>query len=291
MKYVCARGSRQGGRAHNEDRVAVAERDSAVLMILGDGLGGHKGGALASETLCKVAVNAFRAVRSPFIKDPSSFLAFVAFQTHQTLKQLGPTLNPPIEPRTTCVLCLVQKGCAYWAHVGDSRLYHFHNGRLVRRTQDHTTVDVFRERGILDEMETRAHPEKSHLLACLGGRHEPTVSLSAETPLKTGDLLLLCSDGVWEALKTEEVAQSLSHPVLESGLADLLLEAENRRQKAADNISAIGLRWQDEPAAPLGLAPQARQITAQEFWEEGQKLALSNKLKKLKTSAKAPPRS
>jgi len=290
MKYVCARGSRQGGRARNEDRVAVAERDSAVLMVLGDGLGGHKGGGIASKTLCQVATNAFRAVRSPLIQDPSSFLAFVAFQTHQTLKLLGKKLTPPIEPRTTCVLCLVQNGCAYWAHVGDSRLYHFHRDTLVERTQDDTTVDAFQKRGILNEAESRAHPEKSHLLACLGGHHEPTVSLSAETPLKTGDLLLLCSDGVWEALEAKELTRALSHPVLESGLADLLLEAENRRQEAADNISAVGLRWQDRSATPMGLAPRARQITAQTFWDEGQKLAMNNRLKELKTPPK-PPRS
>ena len=288
MKYVCARGSRQGGRANNEDRVAVAERDQAVLMVLGDGLGGHKGGGIASETLCRVALNAFRAVRSPLIKDPSSFLAFVVFQAHETLKQLGKKLTPPIEPRTTCVLCLVQKGCAYWAHVGDSRLYHFHHNTLVGRTQDHTTVDAFRERGILDERESRSHPEKSHLLACLGSRHDPTVRLSAETPLKTGDHLLLCSDGVWEALETREMTRALSRPVLENGLADLLLEAENRQQKAADNISAVSLRWQDISGVPLGLAPHARTLTAQAFWDEGQKLAMTQKLRDLKLPPKTP---
>ncbi len=279
MKYVYAYGSRQGGRTHNEDRVAVAERDQAIFMVLGDGLGGHKGGGLASETLCRVAINAFRAVRSPLIQDPSNFLALVAFQAHQSLRGLGKKLPAGVEPRTTCVLCLVQNGCAYWAHVGDSRLYHFRHDALAERTHDHTVVDDLQARGILDEQESRAHPAKSQLLACLGGRSDPTVSLSAETPLKTGDLLVLCSDGVWEAMETREFARALAHPVLESGLTDLLLEAENRGHGVSDNLSAISLRWQDASASALGLAPRARRLTAEAFWSEGQKLAVHNKLR------------
>ncbi len=280
MKYVYAYGSRQGGRAHNEDRVAVAERDQAIFMVLGDGLGGHDGGELASETLCRVAINAFRAVRSPLIQDPSNFLALVAFQAHRSLRQLAKRLPGDVEPRTTCVLCLVQNGCAYWAHLGDSRLYHFHHDTLAARTQDDTIVDDFQARGILDERESRSHPRKSQLLACLGGCDEPTISLSAETPLRTGDLLVLCSDGVWEAVETHELARTLAHPVLESGLTDLLLDAENRGRGASDNISAISLRWQDTSAPALGLAPRARRLTAEIFWSEGQKLAVHNKLRK-----------
>jgi len=260
----------------------MVERSSAVLMVLGDGLGGHKGGEVASITLCQVAAQAFRAVRSPLIQDPSNFLAFVAFQAHQALKALGRKLEPPTEPRTTCVLCLVQEGLAYWAHVGDSRLYHFHHDQLISRTQDDTTVDIFRRRGILDEGESRTHPDKNQLLACLGGRDEPTVNLSAETPLKTGDVLLLCSDGVWEASEAQEIGRALTHPVLENGLANLLLGAENRHLRAADNISAVCLRWQDAPAKPQLGPKNARRLTAADFWKEGQKLALNRKLKALK---------
>ncbi len=286
MKYVCAQGSRQGGRGANEDRVAIVERDNAALLVLGDGLGGYRGGALASATLCQVAIKAFRAVRGARIEDPSNFLALVIFQTHQALKRLGPRLNPPIEPRTTCVLCLVQEGCAYWAHVGDSRLYHFRYDALVSRTRDDTVVDTFRERGILDERESRAHPDKSRLLACLGGRQEPLVRLSSEVPLRTGDLVLLCSDGVWEALETHEQARLLAHPVLESGLSDLLAAAENRRQKAADNISAAALRWQDAPAKALGRAREARSVSARDLWNEGRERAARARMKALKDAGR-----
>ncbi|WP_298137168.1 protein phosphatase 2C domain-containing protein [Acidiferrobacter sp.] len=291
MKYICAQGSRQGGRAYNEDRVAIAERDSAVLMVLGDGLGGHQGGAMASATLCQVAVRAFHAVRSPRIEDPPHFLALIMFQVHRTLRDLGRRRAPPIEPRTTCVLALVQEGCAYWAHVGDSRLYHLRNQAVISRTQDDTTIETFRERGILDDKESLAHPDKSRLLACLGGRQDPIIHLSAETALRAGDTLLLCSDGVWEAASNVEIPRALAHPVLENGLADLLLAAENRRRKAADNISAAALRWQDQPGRPTGIAACARRLTARAFWEEGRSLIVGRKLDEIRGAPKkVPPR-
>lgn len=286
MRYVCAHGSRQGGRAYNEDRVAIAEREGAVFMVLGDGLGGHKGGAMASATLCEVAVRAFRAVRSARIEDPSHFLAFVLFQAHHALKGLGRRLDPPIEPRTTAVVALVQDGCAYWAHIGDSRLYHLHRDGAISRTHDDTTIAIFRERGILNDAESRAHPEKSRLLACLGGREEPIIHLSAEAALRPGDMLLLCSDGVWEALSDREIARVLGHPVLENGLADLLLAAEDRRLKAADNISAAALRWQDRAGCPTGLANAARLLTAAAFREQGRRLILARKLEDIRGAAK-----
>ncbi len=289
MKYTCAQGSRQGGRAHNEDRVAVAERDGAVLMALGDGLGGHKGGEVASATFCRVATQAFRAVRTTRILDPSNFVALIMFQAHHALRELGKRLGPSVEPRTTGVLCLVQDGCAYWGHIGDSRLYHFRDRKLLTRTQDDTTIDVFRTRGILSEAESLAHPDKSRLLACLGGRSDPTVSLSAETPLKTGDTLLLCSDGVWEALPPARIASLLADPVLENGVADLLLAAETRRAQAADNISGAALRWEDRAGVALGLAPGPRRLDAKGFWEDGRKLIVERKVRALTAASKKDP--
>lgn len=280
MKYLCARGSRQGGRPSNQDRVAIATRENAVLMVLGDGLGGHKGGEIAAETLCHVALQAFQAVRTPLIRDPSSFLAFAAFHAHERLRQLGQRFSPPIEPRTTCVLCLVQSGRAYWVHIGDSRLYHFHHGQLAGRTRDDTTVDAFRERGILDESEGRHHPDKSRLLACLGASTDPVLNLGAETLLGLGDTLLLCSDGVWETLGTAEIVHFLAQPVLDFGLNDLLLAAETRHPGRADNISAVALRWQEPIAATTGRTGGARTITARQLWAEGQQLAVTKKLQR-----------
>ncbi len=278
MDYVCAQGSRQGDRESNQDRVAIAERQNAVLMVLGDGLGGYRGGEIAAEMLCRCAIRAFRQIKTPIITDPSNFLAMTIFQAHFAIKQMGPRMQPPMKPRTTCVVCLVQEGCAYWAHVGDSRLYHYRHSQLVNRTRDDTEVDLLRERGILSDTEARAHPDKSRLLRCLGS-HDPVVTLSAETVLQPGDTLLLCSDGAWETLGRDEIPRFLGQPMLDGGLSDLLAAAEARHEGHSDNVTAAALRWQGARGVAAGRAPQGRSLTAKAFWEQGQRLAMAQRTK------------
>jgi serine/threonine protein phosphatase PrpC len=261
MKYQLAYHSLAGGRATNQDRIVCVERDNAVLMVLADGLGGHEGGALAAEILTRTAQHAFESVRQPLITKPSAFLTLTIMQAHKTIVARGAAMNPPLTPRTTCVLCLVQDGYAYWAHVGDSRLYHFRGGQVLSRTLDHTVTEQMHLDGVISEEEMRRHPDKSRLLKALGGSHPPTISLGEETPLMPGDALLLCTDGLWEALTAEDLGRHLKAASLEEAVEEMLFAAETRMRQNADNLSAIGLRWEDAPTTALPLqshgAPEA----------------------------------
>ncbi len=253
MKYQLGSYSLAGGRATNQDRIVCAERDNAVLLVLADGLGGHAGGALAAEILTQTAQYAFEAVRQPLITKPSAFLALTILQAHKAIFAQGQMRTPPITPRTTCVLCLVQNGYAYWAHVGDSRLYHFRDGQVLSRTHDHTVTEQLHLGGLLNEEEMKRHPEKARLLKAVGGPHTPAVSLGAETALRRDDVLLLCTDGLWEAMSAEELFGFLKSPALDEGVEEMLLAAEGRMQERADNLSAICLRWQEGVTSTLPL--------------------------------------
>jgi serine/threonine protein phosphatase PrpC len=257
MKYQLAYHSLAGGRATNQDRVVCAERDNAVLMVLADGLGGHEGGALAAEILTQTALHAFEAVRQPVITKPSAFLALTIMQAHKTIFARGHAQVPPISPRTTCVLCLVQNGYAYWAHVGDSRLYHFRNGQVLSRTLDHTVTEQMHIDGLLSEEEMKRHPGKARLLMAVGGPRTPSISLGEETALHRNDVLLLCTDGLWEALSAEELFGFLKPSMLDEGVEEMLLAAENRMKRRADNLSAVCLRWQDNVTNTLPIQSQA----------------------------------
>ena len=257
MKYQLASHSLAGGRATNQDRIVCAERDNAMLLVLADGLGGHEGGALAAEILTQSAQYAFEAVRQPAITKPSAFLALTIMQAHKAVYARGQAQVPPITPRTTCVLCLVQNGYAYWAHVGDSRLYHFRNGQVLTRTHDHTVTEQLRLDGLLSEEEMKRHPEKARLLKAVGGPHTPAVTLGEETVLQRGDSLLLCTDGLWEALSAEALFGYLKYPSLDEGVEEMLLAAEHHMKERADNLSAIGLRWQDGVPDSLPLQTSA----------------------------------
>lgn len=246
MKYEIAEYSLRGAREQNQDAIGYAERGNSVLLVLADGLGGHVGGELASELLVQAVIHAYQSVKQPLITQPSAFLALAILHAHRAINSMGKAQNPPIEPRTTCVLCLVQDGYAYWAHVGDSRLYLLRNNKVIRRTKDHTMIEQLRQEGVLSETEMQTHPEKSRMLRCVGGPREPLVTLGEETALMPGDVLLLCTDGLWEALPSEEICDYMGRRNLEDAVVDMLLAAETRMDDNSDNISATCLRWNDE---------------------------------------------
>jgi len=253
MKYQVAHYSLPGARPINQDRVMVVERHNAVLMVLADGLGGHTGGEIAAEMLCQHLLRLFQAVRQPLIDKPSAFLALGILQAHNAIVARGRLIGPPMSPRTTCVACLVQNGYAYWAHVGDSRLYHFRHAQLLARTQDHSTIEQLHQDGLLNEEEMVSHPQKNRLLKCLGGVQKPSITLGRETMVQRDDVLLLCTDGVWEAHPTDKLARYMQLDALEQAVEEMLLDAEKKMRAACDNISAICLRWEEEAPTTLPL--------------------------------------
>lgn len=278
MKYELASLSAVGGRSNNQDRIAHAERENAVLMVVADGLGGHAGGDLAAEALTQTAVNAFHRIKQPLITQPSAFLALTILQSHNAIIQYARAHDPDLLPRTTCVLCLVQDGYAYWAHVGDSRLYHFRGDKLLTRTLDHTATERLREDGVITEEEMLSHPEKSRLLKCVGGPQKPSISIGGETPLQRGDTLLLCSDGVWEAFAENELGRYLDYDSLDEGIEEMIIEAEHRRREACDNMSAVCLRWRDHAPRNLPLqANPALNVDQEALWEIAKNKMLAQK--------------
>ncbi len=246
MKYQIADYSVRGSRDMNQDRIGFAERGNSVLLVLADGLGGHAGGELASELLVQAVIHAYQSIKQSMITQPSAFLALAILHAHRAINAMGKAQTPPIQPRTTCVLCLVQDGYAYWAHVGDSRLYLFRNNSVMQRTKDHTIIERLRQEGVLSDKEMQDHPEKNRLLRCIGGPREPSITLGEETVLMPGDILFLCTDGLWESLPVDDIQQYLNQMDLEDAVVDMLLAAETKMKGSSDNISATCLRWEDE---------------------------------------------
>jgi serine/threonine protein phosphatase PrpC len=289
MKYQLGFHTLRGARPTNQDRIAYAERDNAVLMVLADGLGGHKGGDIAAEVLTNTVIRGYQNIKQPVISEPSVYLALSILQAHKAIIQYAEKLAPDMQPRTTCVLCLVQNGYAYWAHVGDSRLYHFRNNILLRRTYDHSTIEKLHREGVLSEDEMSTHPNKGRLLKCVGGHNEPTISLGEETRLLAGDTLLLCTDGLWAAFRPEELIPYLLYPSIDEGVEDMLHDAEEKMQQASDNLSAICLRWEDKAAHGQPLEnSKATDVDHKTLWEKAKTKTLKQKVKEkaVKTNKK-----
>jgi serine/threonine protein phosphatase PrpC len=121
-------------------------------------MGGHADGALAAETAQKLLVEAFWHTPQPLF-DPLGFLHLTLGRVHEAVVKLGAALPLEQRPRATCAVCLVQGDSAYWAHVGDSRVYHVRAGQVAERTRDHSHVEFLIREGLITEEQAQAHPD------------------------------------------------------------------------------------------------------------------------------------
>ena len=245
MQIETADVSLIGHREENQDRVAVADAEQSVLLVAIDGMGGHAEGARAAETALTALLEAFWQTPHP-IFDPFGFLHLSLGRAHEEVVKLGAGLGVEARPRATCAVCLIQDSAAYWAHVGDSRVYQLRQAQVLERTRDHSHVEVLLREGLITENEVHGHPMRNYVECCLGGDAAlPEMSISARRLLKTGDVLLLCTDGLWANLKDQDLvrfAQTAGKPLRDS-LNDLGTQAVSASAPYSDNASAAALRW------------------------------------------------
>lgn len=243
MKFTIYQDSRQGTRRDNQDRVAHAYSRDALLMVVADGMGGHAHGELAAQLAARALIENFRAAAAPRIARPAVFLEDALHRAHALINDYASCHHLPDTPHTTCVVALVQDGVATWAHTGDSRLYFIRESELVARTQDHSAVAQLVREGLLDATQTATHPERNKVTNCLGGFIPPEVDISPAHLLDDGDILLLCTDGVWGPLADAELVALLEAQPLDQATLTLMSEAERRSGLNCDNLSLIALRW------------------------------------------------
>jgi len=124
-----------GNRQENQDRIELISHPESTLMICVDGMGGHSNGARAAEIVVDTLGESFTGIARP-VFDPQGFLAMSLAYAHDRVVDIGMQQHVDHRPRATCAICLVQDGSAYWAHVGDSRIYQIRNGKIVQRTRD-----------------------------------------------------------------------------------------------------------------------------------------------------------
>lgn len=244
-----------GDRQEQQDRVAIfahSRAKGAVLATLADGMGGHTGGALAAEQVLHSAEQNFEST----IPGPDSgreMLRSAIRDAHVGIKLSRYTSEQ--DPHSTACLLLVQAGRADWAHCGDSRLYHFRNGRRISRTVDHSYVMDLVQKGFLTPAQAEQHPNKNVLVSCLGDEEHPRVQTGEATPLVPGDCFLLCSDGIWAYFTDEELGRILKDYAPRQAAEVMINTARIRAQGRGDNCSLaiVRLREADKPPPlPLG---------------------------------------
>jgi len=234
-----------GDREDNQDRVTVSAAEQAALLVVIDGMGGHSDGSRAADTALKSLLESFRQTSLPMF-DPLGFLHMALSRAHDDVAKLGNGQTIDTRPRATTAVCLVQEGAAFWAHIGDSRVYHMRHGKILERTRDHSHVELLLREGKITEDELPTHPMRNFVECCLGGDPAiPEMTVSGRHVLQPGDVLLLCTDGIWANLRDSDIAGFFreDNQELRAWLEALGRRAVQASAPFSDNSTAAVLRW------------------------------------------------
>ncbi len=233
--------SRRGGRNHNDDYCGYIKSQSGLFLALADGLGGYTGGQNASRIAVAAALSV--AAQSEKGSDPEIIVG-KAMRAAQSAVLQEQNENPELaHMRTTMsALSITSEGKANYAHVGDSRIYIFRDGDILRRTLDHSVPQLLVSSGKMEEEKIRSSVNRNQLLHSLGDEKDEEVEYGADIVLKSGDAILLCSDGFWQyvyegdILATLKWAPTAKRWVLK--MEDILYDA-TADKSGNDNYSAL----------------------------------------------------
>jgi serine/threonine protein phosphatase PrpC len=222
-------------RRDNEDS-AFAQ---APLFVVADGMGGAQAGEVAS----RLAVDTFAEELPPAGPGVEERLAERVREANRRIHERARADREHAGMGTTLTAAYLQEDELVIAHVGDSRAYLLRDGALRRLTRDHSLVHELVERGKLTEAEAAEHPQRSIITRALGP--EPTVEVDTWTyPVRPGDVLLLCSDGLTSMVSEDEVAEILAHGGALEHTGSELIEAANAAG-GRDNITVVLFRVED----------------------------------------------
>jgi serine/threonine protein phosphatase PrpC len=234
-----------GNRPQQNDRVALmtgARAPGYVLAVLSDG---SAGAAAAEQVLhtAKQVFDAFKPGDRPALERLQQLLRDIVHETHLVINMnaVAAAADNPVRPQASFVgLVLTPHGEAVWAHVGDSRLYYFHDGKCESRSSDAAYIDhlVSSDRLPLDA--ARNHRKSKLLLNALGNsRKEPFVTFGQRQPLTAGDAFLLCSDGLWHFFTDAELGAVTAKATPRQASERLIEKAAERSQGKGGNCSLV----------------------------------------------------
>lgn len=201
MKFSYATYSDAGGRPVNEDSFGIYEKKDSFLALVADGLGGHGLGDEASQTVIKAAERFYleHDWYDLFFHDLFSYCNDTLLEKQKIEKVRGGM-------KTTLVAVYGSNDHVRFCHCGDSRAYLFRKGKKYERTLDHSIPQLLVLAGDIKEKMIRNHPDRSSLLKCLGSRWEkPAEEEGKDLAVRSGDTILLCSDGFWELITEQEI--------------------------------------------------------------------------------------
>lgn len=244
-RLTASTGIHKGDREYQQDQIALVSHPrvpGCVLGIVADGMGGRSGGRKASDQVMMTAKQLFERY-APERDDAPSLLRQMVQEAHIVIKLTA--VSSEQEPHSTLAAFLINPaGDCHWVHAGDSRIYHFHAGKLVKRTMDHSYVQTLVEKGEITEEEANVHPQSNILMGCLGSDDDPPADVHFIPQLRPGDVLLACSDGVWHYFSPNELGSVLSSLSPREATEFLIEKARTRARGGGDNMSLVIVKFE-----------------------------------------------
>lgn len=232
-----------GHRELNQDAFAYLEEplNHSVCIMVADGLGGHEGGEIASQTLLFHLKQLLPSYAEYFKQEPitatESLVQDACYALRQTIRQQ----HGDLDAHTTLALAWTDQEKWVSCHVGDSRVYLIENNKIIWRTQDHTPVENMRQEGKLSESVMYKHPMQNILLRTINTQVAPETDITLHPKLEANQSLIACTDGFWGNLSHYTLVQLTQHIDIESYLSENI-KALIKNQKNLDNLTAVILK-------------------------------------------------
>src|SRR6202050_3388100 len=236
-----------------QDKNAAASRGSPALVA--DGRGGHAAGEVASALAAEVIRRVYYDLKGPAPK----VLAMAFFEAHRAIIEYAAEHPECKGMGTTCTALAFRDGKAWLAHIGDSRAYLLRKGRLMQLSEDQTLVAKMVREGSITKEEASHSPVQNVILRALGARsHIKPMIASSGIPLQSADVLILCSDGLFNMVPDTTIAEIAGRlPPQEA--CDALIEAalaQGGHDNASLGVFSVGARAKTKP----GTEPTTRRI-------------------------------
>ena len=229
-------------RASNQDALVLL--NDCGVWIVADGMGGHPGGGLAAETAVTAAAQRAQQRAAWLFDHPDATTEFVADLVTSANRRIHDLIQekPSLEGMGTTFIALAIPPplplMAHLAHLGDSRAYLYRAGELKQLTRDHTLVQKFVQRGLIDAVTALTHPERHILTKVLGMGVDMKPELTS-IPITQEDLIVLCSDGLTKMLDDPSIASVLSQAKGDPHQACHSLIEQALTRGGEDNVTVI----------------------------------------------------
>lgn len=224
-------------RSHNEDSVTILKNKSdEYLLIVADGMGGHRAGEVASSMVVTHMGKRFSDIASVGPKvDAINWLNDNINEINKNIIEYANTHPESLGMGTTAVMALLTKDFLIFGNIGDSSGFAIKNHHLHKVTKDHTLVNLLVQAGDLTEEEAKYHPKKNVLMKALGSGDKAELDIFDVD--MTAEGIFLCSDGLTNMLTVEQIEKVLNDPELEIEEKVVKLIRKCNARGGTDNIS------------------------------------------------------